>query len=275
MTEFDGHRVYTLAEMEEVSGLSTSSLEKFYRARADNGHPDYIGRVGRNLVWDADEWDAWNTRRKEAAAEAEAALASMIGFPQIAEKYGISEREAKTLWDLHEHNGHPLPDAVRARIHLWKPERIDAFYTNRPKDTGPLGRGGNPEDRITLTEAARVMGVEPKSITNYPKRPPGGWPDPIEEELSPGGMTIRRYRRGDIWDYMDGGPPARTGRPVGAIEGKDYMYQGDERLNQARTALQETPESQHSELPRRLADKYGGTPGTWSHILTTARYVRD
>lgn len=76
---------------------------------------------------------------------------------------------------------------------------------------------------------------------------------------------------------MDGRQPNPGGhKPVGSKKGaRAYPYQGDPRLQQARDALAETPEARRSELPRRLAEEHGGTPGTWSHILTTARHVVD
>jgi len=93
----------------------------------------------------------------------------------------------------------------------WDAEEWDAWYDNwRSKPSG--NRAGHPDDLITLAEAARIMHVEPTSITMYPKRPPSGWPEPAEAEELPSGRTRRRYRRGDIWEYDNN----RTRHPRGS-----------------------------------------------------------
>jgi hypothetical protein len=124
-----------------------------------------------------------------------------------------------------------------------------------------------------------VLGKEPTSITMYPKRPPVGWPAPVEEETLPSGRTRRRYRRADIWAYADRHRPGAHpggGRPTGTSSKKAgparrWPYDGDPRIDIARTALRETSPEEVPRLAARLAAEHGDTPGTWAHILTAAR----
>lgn len=143
MTELNGRRVYTRAELTALHGISDSTLQSWERHRDTTGYPEPVGTINRGkgvrppLAWDAEEWNTWYSQR---------------------------------LTDTRNHSGN---------------------------------RAGHADDLVTLSEAARILGVEPTSITMYPKRPPTGWPKPITEEELPSGRMRRSYRRGDIWTYRD------------------------------------------------------------------------
>ncbi|MET7718481.1 hypothetical protein [Streptomyces sp. NPDC005407] len=180
-------------------GITLSPLEEWYRDRHTSGHPEVVGKIGRELVWDAEEWDRWYDQRQDPG--------SLESRTQLAARHGLAKGTIDRLWGLREENGHPEPAKTVDRTMYWDPTEWDDWYAGYKKRSQrtelQVDRSGDPDDLITLADAARVLGVEPTSITNYPKRPPRGWPHPVEEEQLPSGRLRRRYRRADIWKYAD------------------------------------------------------------------------
>jgi hypothetical protein len=177
------------------------------------------------------------------------------------------------LYRDRDSNGHPAPVGKVGRSWAWDATAWDKWYDTL---TGPgrVDRSGNPDDLITLAEAARVLGMNPTSITRYPDRPPRGWPDPDQSEELAGGRVRRWYRRRKIWAYADNAGHTGGGRPAGPVVHRPYPYAGDPRLDVAREALAQTPASEHAQLPRSLAAEhqhFRTSAGTWSHILRSAR----
>lgn len=328
--ELDGQVVYTRADLHARHGLALSTLEKLYRERGHNGHPEASGKIGLALAWEAGEWDRWYQEHQRGKAAQPGTGGGLVTLKTIASEHGVTHATAARNWALHTRNGHPLPVDETARPLEWDPTPVTRWYADQEakKPTPPraedpdrlltlpqalteadrlLGKnhstanvadlpppvknrgdrsGGAAESRlyrlrdlwdhladreITLAEAARVGGMKPTSITRYPERPPTGWPAPVKEAITPGGKQKRAYRAGDIWDYFEVGRRVGGGKPPGSRK-RRWLYDGDERLDIARRALRDTPISDHVGLARRLADQHGGgTPGTWSHILGTAR----
>jgi predicted DNA-binding transcriptional regulator AlpA len=259
----DGRRVYTRAELAAVHGLGRSTLERWYRDRAETGHPEAVATLGRALVWDAQAWQAWYDRIRETD--------DLVSLDDIAAQHGFSRATAARLWDQRAHNGHPAWAKRVGRVLYWRAGEYDTWYeTYRAAQAPSVDRGGDPQERITLAEAARMLGMLPSSITQYPTRPPVGWPEPVEVEQLPSGRLRRWYTRAQIQRYVDerrvGG-----GRPPGAQVQRRFPYDGDARLDVARQALQASSPGQQSGLAARLAAEHGGTPGTWANIVTVAR----
>jgi predicted DNA-binding transcriptional regulator AlpA len=195
----DGRDVYTRQDLMTRYGISLSPLEKWYRRRRTTGHPEAVGRVGRELVWDAEEWDRWYSARQDTTA--------LESRSELAARHGLAKGTIDQLWARRGENGHPEPVKTVNQTMYWNPAEWDAWYAEHKRRSQRtqlrVDRSGNPDDLITLSEAARVLGVEPSSITSYPKRPPRGWPIPVEEEQLSSGRMRRRYRRSDIWAYAD------------------------------------------------------------------------
>lgn len=197
----------------------------------------------------------------------------------ITARYGIP-LGTQELWERDRtRTGYPNSVGTvkqgKGRPKVWDASEYDAWHDRYEQQQArpASNRAGDPDDLITLSEAARIMGVEPTSITMYPKRPPAGWPDPAEEQDLPSGRTRRRYRRGDIWDYDDTRRHPGGGRPEGSRAGqRRWPYDGDLRLTIARTMITNTPADRHASLPELLAQQHPPTSaGTWSHILAAAR----
>ncbi|WP_344627953.1 hypothetical protein [Kitasatospora arboriphila] len=267
MATLNGRPVLTRRELADRYGLGITHLEKLYRERELNGHPEAAGTISRALVWCAADWHQWYERHTDTAAlESRADLQSRTGV-------GLST--LALLWKDRGSNQHPEPEKTIGNTMYWNPETWDSWYegyrANQQWRTD-VDLSGNAEDLISLSEAARVLGMDPTSITKYPARPPKHWPTPAEETTTPKGFVKRKYRRGDIWTYAErrerggGRPAAGTTKPD-----RRYPYDGDPRLDQARAAVKTNPETPAAQLAGRLAREHGGTAGTWSHIVRSAQ----
>ena len=198
----DGRRVYTRADLMDAYGIGRSTLEKWFREREANGHPEPVGTVaGGRLVWDAQEWDRWYESRR-----------SVPGVPpglatrdELAAAHGLSRHMMKKLWAEREANGHPAPARRVGKALYWDKAEWSAWYATYRADRRERqergGRDGDPDDLVTLADAARLLGLAQTSVTVYPRRPPAGWPEPVRTERLGGGRVRRLYRRGDILAY--------------------------------------------------------------------------
>ncbi|MCE0540412.1 hypothetical protein LWF15_33455 [Kineosporia rhizophila] len=271
MTHQDDRPTYTRDELVQRTGLSMSYLEDLYVTRETSGHPEASSRRGHALAWDAETFDTWWNDYNDTSG-----LATLT---QLAEHVG---RSVSYLRDLATEPDHPKPrKKLRGNNYYETQEYLSWHRTRTAAGAGSkTNRTGNPDDRITLAEVARVLGKEPANITKYKKRPPLGFPAPVEQDLLPSGRTRDYYRRGDVWDYMDNPRPAgrrgnpgtsKNNQPTENIRSYPH-YTGDSRLAIARQALTDTPPDQHPDLPKRLAEQHPPTsPGTWANILTAAR----
>lgn len=265
LSELHGRPVYTRTDLVQRRGLGLSTLEKLYRRRADNGHPDPVGKVGRSWAWDAAEWDAWYDRFT--------CTEGLLTLRDHAERLGVSKATTAAWWWAHAENGHPEP-VKRIDNTLWfDAEALESWRRSSRADGRAVPRAGAPGERITLAEFARNVGISGTAATNYANsRPPRGWPEPVDVETLPGGRLRRWYTRQQAWDYAAARGRHGGGRPAGGGPvHRQYPYDGDPRLGLAREALQAAEPGERRQLPRTLAARYGGAPGTWCHILAAAR----
>ncbi|MFI1621881.1 helix-turn-helix transcriptional regulator [Streptomyces lydicus] len=199
MTTLDGREVYTRRDLMTKYGMALSPLEEWYRNRRWTGHPEAAGKAGRELVWDAAEWDHWYQERQKTT--------NLVTRADLEERHGLARSTLERLWALREENEHPAPVKTLNRVMYWDLDQWEAWYADYKKRTQRreihADRSGNPDDLLTLAEAARVLGVTPVSLAHHPKRMPRGWPHPAEEEQLPSGRLRRLYRRADIWTYAD------------------------------------------------------------------------
>ncbi|MFI6494803.1 hypothetical protein [Streptomyces sp. NPDC050564] len=266
MATLDQRPVLTRKEIADTYELSITHLERLYREREANGHPEAAGTINRALVWDAADWHQWYERHTD--------VAELESRADLHDRTGLGLSTLQLLWRDRKSNRHPEPEKTIGNTMYWNPKTWDTWYegykTSQQWRTN-VDLSGNAEDLISLSEAARVLGMEPTSITKYPVRPPKHWPAPAEETTTDKGFVKRKYRRGDIWTYAErrerGG-----GRPTGTTNTeRRYPYDGDPRLDQARTAIKANPKTPAAQLAGQLAHEHGGTAGTWSHIIRSAR----
>jgi hypothetical protein len=194
MTMLGGRRVYTRGDLMESYGLGRSTLEKLYRERAVNGHPESVGTVRSQLVWDADEWDRWYAARQAGPK----VPAGLVTRDELSARYGLSRHALKKLWGERESNGHPDVAYQVGKALYWDEKEWAAWYAGLQERSAD---DGDPDALVTLAEAARILGLAQSSVTVYAKRPPTGWPEPVRQEALGGGRVRRLYRRGDVLAY--------------------------------------------------------------------------
>ncbi|MEV5575017.1 hypothetical protein AB0L06_33690 [Spirillospora sp. NPDC052269] len=197
MTFLDGRRVYTRADLMAEHGIGRSTLEKWYRERAANGHPEPVGTVGSQKAWDAEAWDAWH-----AVRASEEIPDGLLTRDELGAKHGLSRHRLKQLWSERVDNGHPAPAHQVGKALYWDDAEWSAWYAGYTAQEARPEEG--PDDLVTLAEAARILGLAQSSATVYAKRPPAGWPTPAHEEQLGGGRVRRLYRRSDVLAYGEG-----------------------------------------------------------------------
>ena len=199
MTTLDGREVYTRHDLMTTYGMALSALEEWYRHRRWTGHPEAVGKTGRQLVWDAAQWDHWYQQRQHTAG--------LVTRADLENRSGLARSTLERLWALREENEHPAPVKTLDRVMYWDPDQWDTWYDGYKKRTQRRAirpdRAGDPDDLLTLAQAARVLGVTPVSLAHHPTRMPRGWPEPARQEPLPSGRPRRLYRRADIWTYAD------------------------------------------------------------------------
>ncbi|MEU8343864.1 hypothetical protein [Actinomadura meyerae] len=198
MAMLDGRRVHTRADLVAEYGLGRSTLEKWHRERASNGHPEPVGTVGSQLAWDAATWDRWY-----AAHRAREVPPGLVTRDELAARHGVSRHRLKQLWADRASNGHPDVAHRSGKAMYWD----EAAWTSWYRGLAEQAPDEDPDDLVTLADAARILGLAQTSVTVYAKRPPAGWPEPARVEPLRGGRVRRLYRRRDILTYA----ASRTG----------------------------------------------------------------
>ncbi|WP_199486665.1 hypothetical protein [Actinomadura logoneensis] len=229
MTFLDGRRVYTRADLVAERGIGRSTLEKWYRERAANGHPEPVGTVGSQKAWDAEEWDAWHAARTSGTAGD--VPAGLLTRDELGARHGLSRHRLKQLWGERAENGHPAPARQVGKALYWDDAEWSAWYAAYTAERARPEEG--PDDLVTLAEAARILGLAPSSATVYAGRPPAGWPVPAREERLGGGRVRRLYRRADVLAYGDrraaGGRDGGAGGRHGGAEDREDRAGGGSR----------------------------------------------
>ncbi|GAA1856600.1 hypothetical protein [Actinomadura bangladeshensis] len=192
MATLDGRRVLTRADLMAEHGLGRSTLEKWYRERASNGHPEPAGTVGSQLAWDAGEWDRWYATHRSRGVPT-----GLATRDDLAARHGVSRHRLKQLWADRASNGHPDVAYRAGKAMYWD----EAAWTSWYRALGEQPAAEDPDDLVTLADAARILGLAQTSVTVYTKRPPAGWPEPAQVEPLGGGRVRRLYRRRDILAY--------------------------------------------------------------------------
>ncbi|MCE0536077.1 hypothetical protein LWF15_11200 [Kineosporia rhizophila] len=272
MSELAGRPVYTRADLVALHGVSLSSLETWYRERAETGHPEAVGKVGRSLAWDTHEWDTWYADWIDTTG--------LAAIDTLTELVARSRSTLARLWDERDANGHPLLRKKIGNVQYWDADEYVRWFRHYEQGADDarrsrVDRSGRPDDQLTLAEFARVLGIPPNTATTYARRPPAGWPEPVIAEELPSGRFRRRYTRQQAWDYARdylGRRHPGGGRPSGPVVSRSHPYQADPRLALAQDALSSASADERGRLAKRLADEHGGAPGTWARIITAARH---
>jgi len=193
----------------------------------------------------------------------------------LIEHSGYSRDTLWKLWRDRQANGHPEPRDIDGVMH-WDVEAWDAWFKEhcqRPRDLSGVDRSGDPDEPLPPAGQARVLGVDPARITQYTKKPPPEWPDPVHtEQLT---TRTREYRtRAQLWAWVDNpvsGFGTKGGRPSGPDPKKREAKASDPRVRLAAEALDALPGRKVADVAAALAERHGQSVDTWKRLITQAR----
>ncbi|MEU0939001.1 hypothetical protein [Embleya sp. NPDC005971] len=204
---------------------------------------------------------------------------------ELAARVGRTERSLSNWWRDRDGNSHPPAVRVERTLHwdaqtwiTWYEEHVrTTWQDHNPPGAGraptPVHFSATPDDTmIGSAEVAAETGMGPRTIREYRRNPPAGWPEPTWT-LDEHGREIPEWRVGDIRDYIRNRDGSSRGRPAGRTPSaprKAHAYEGDPRLDTAAQALAADPDTSATALAARLAAEHGGSPRTWERICATA-----
>ncbi|MET7315225.1 MULTISPECIES: hypothetical protein [Streptomyces] len=176
----NGRTLYSRADLQQVHGLSESTLQNLWTNRADNAHPDAV-IVDGVMHWYDDEWTPWYRelqRRRAAAATKNAPnLAGdpeeEVGPAEAARICGFADTTTVSHYVKSPPAGWPEPDSYdllpsgrrRPKWKRWKLWRYVAERKGRGHAGGrPKGRRGlaypyQGDERLAL--ARRLLAANP------------------------------------------------------------------------------------------------------------------
>lgn len=189
----------------------------------------------------------------------------------LIEHSGYSRDTLSKLWRDRSANGHPEARELYGVMH-WDLEAWDAWWAalpEKPRNLSGVDRSGEPDEQLPPAGQARVLGVDPSRITQYTKKPPPGWPDPVRVEET--ATRRREYRtRRQLWQWVDD-PSSGFGTAGGRPSGPAKTKEADPRIAVAADFLAAHPELSPGQAAADLAEQHGKSVDTWKRIVTAAR----
>lgn len=209
----DGRTVLTRAEICRVFDIGQSTAERWWREREDNAHPPVAHREGRRQWWDEQAMAEFiEAAREPEQLEYEGRI--LCTRQALAKQADVSESHLKKLYGDRTKNGHPEVALSRGRRYYFDRETFHAWWkTLQAEQLATLtavDRGGDPDELVGLTEAARVLGYrDPGTLRAYLARNPGYFP----ESDATDDRGHRLYQRRTLWEFADSRTrPGRAGR---------------------------------------------------------------
>ena len=176
----DGRPVISRADM-AVRGVPASTASVWYRDRAQTGHPEKAGRIGRTDYWYDDEWTAWHQAHQRGKIESLTQV-DRTGDPDDLVDAGEAARmlQYANRYVIHANRrlGYfPEPDAYGPARRgpaapLWKRSTVWAVADSRP-GTGGGRRPGIPakahpyagDERLNRALADLRVGALPSPVS--------------------------------------------------------------------------------------------------------------
>ncbi|MEU9088119.1 hypothetical protein [Streptomyces sp. NPDC048357] len=101
MAILNGRKVYTRQDLMARRGITLTPLEGWYRNRHDSGHPEALGTIGLEMVWDAEEWDRCYDARQDTTG--------LESRTQLAARHGLAKGTIDQVWGRRAETGRPDP----------------------------------------------------------------------------------------------------------------------------------------------------------------------
>jgi hypothetical protein len=214
-TSIGGRAVVDRAGVAELTGAALITVDSWYARRAQTGFPERAD----DRWWYTDEVTDWwhahqaSKRDKLTPVDRSGDPDELITVPEAARVLGYLDRRSlsnSSVWTpllAHVDDEGLLPSGrVRRRWRrdtVWRIADARRGAAGRPRGrlthNRPLDRGGDPDELVGTTEAARVLG--------YPradKLPAGLLQAADEVTTGPGGRHRRRWQRRTLWNYATG-----------------------------------------------------------------------
>ncbi|GJF01449.1 hypothetical protein PSD17_04130 [Pseudonocardia sp. D17] len=213
---YEGRVVINRAELCRLVGVSTSTAERWWTRRGENGHPPVALVEGRRKFWDEAAMLEFARAQPETVTATVTDVAvfegrEVVSRRRLAQRLGISESQLALLYSQRNQSGHPEHVATIGRRKFWDEAEVVAWDAQRREamraQLTSVDRSGDPDELVGLDEAARVLGYpDQRTITSTRSRYPGRFPAPDDDQ--------GRYKRRTLWAYADSRAP--VGRPRGA-----------------------------------------------------------
>lgn len=200
--EVDGRVLVTRNELARISGEREHTLYKWWAARARNGHPDGITLDGRLYV-DEQQWRDWRAGHSADRRVLEGRV--VVSRTELARVTGTPISTLAQWYGERARNGHPEGIKIGSRLyvdeqqwHTWHGEHTAALKAGLSE----IDRGGDPDELLTITQAARLLGyADTSTLTSYRGR--GQFVEPDHTEELPSGRPRRYWKRRTLWAFAD------------------------------------------------------------------------
>ena len=168
--------------------------------------------------------------------------------------------------------GHPEKAGRIGRTDYWYEDEWTAWYEahrrGKVESLTQVDRGGDPDDLVDATEAARLLRYANRHVIHANRRL-GYFPEPDAYGKAARGRPAPLWKRSTVWAAADRRQGMGGGRKPGApsTPAKPHPYAGDERLTRVLADLRSGMEPSSAEL----AAEWDVSQRTAERIIRTAR----
>lgn len=196
----------------------------------------------------------------------------------IASRLGVSLSTVDHWYQHRDRTAFPdRADTDAGGRDWWWRREIDAFHAAhlaaRAASFTTVDRSGDPDDRLTAPQAAKVL-----NYADHRSLPTELLDHPDDTEQLPSGRLRRYWYRRTVWAYADGRPLRHsTGRPAGinTAARQPHPYANDPRFDLARALIAEARAGNRpiAGLGAELARRLGLHERTGQRLISAALHV--
>lgn len=142
---------------------------------------------------------------------------SLVTRAEVARLSGVAKSTLATLYSHRRQNGHPPAVHTHPEYGALYFDEEETLRWHRGRQglgakvrVAGVNHSGDPDELVTSTEAARILGYGPATIRGYLARYPGYFPWPDQIESLPGGRERKLWRRATIWAFASGDTATRS-----------------------------------------------------------------
>lgn len=154
---------------------------------------------------------------RQAPARIVRAGRSLVTRAEIARLSGVAKSTLAALYSHRGKTGHPPVVHTHPEYGTLYFDEEETLRWHRGRQglgnkvrVAGVRHSGDPDELVTSTEAARILGYGPATIRGYLARYPGYFPWPDEIQSLPGGRERKLWRRATVWAFASGEAAPRT-----------------------------------------------------------------